>query len=358
MRHVVLGLAILFFFASTVLAQQPTGQAELRGSVPRQPFIRYETTDEIERTITFYISEDVRKDKSEALPPAVWVQGSGFGCVFQEIVGPDGESRIAGVTGHSAAHDAGRGRVRMILVDKPGVDYLDKPEHPGSAVGSPLEFREQHTVDRWAAAIEAAIRAAWTLEGVRNDRVLVMGHSEGGIVACRVAARMPEVSHVGVLAGEGPTQLYSLIRLIREGEFGRGDATPEQRERWLLDGWAAVLADPDSAEAMFFGHPHRRWSSFVSTSPMTELRKSDAAVFIAQGTADRAVDPSSADVLYADLLSQGRRVELLRLEGADHSFNYFDEDGAFLRSDLGLVAGRAIDLLLEDVEEDPVPADP
>jgi dipeptidyl aminopeptidase/acylaminoacyl peptidase len=43
-------------------------------------------------------------------------------------------------------------------------------------------------------------------------------------------------------------------------------------------------------------------------------------VFIAQGTADRALDPASADVLFASLAARGRDVCYSRVPEADHSF--------------------------------------
>ncbi|RNC80793.1 MAG: alpha/beta fold hydrolase [Phycisphaera sp.] len=314
-------------------------RVDLVEQVRGQPFYRYETTDEFDRIITFYISEPVGDDD---LPLVVWIQGSGFGSHFQERDG-----RVARVGGSHSVVEESRGRARVLLIEKPGTSFLDVPEQPGSAVGSPVEFREQHTLDRWAAAIEAAIRASWAVEQVSRDRVLVMGHSEGGIVSAAVAARMPEVTHVALLAGGGPTQLYSLLRLARQGAFGAPEWTADEAESWLLTGWERVLNDPESADALYLGHPHRRWSTFMTTSPAALLDQSDAFVFIGQGLEDRAVDPSSADVLYAQLLSKGRRVEQMLVKGADHSFNRF-EDGEYTGSDLGRVVKRAIDLMLED----------
>ena len=42
-------------------------------------------------------------------------------------------------------------------------------------------------------------------------RTLVIGHSEGGIVAAYVAAKLPKVTHVASLAGGGPTQLFDFV---------------------------------------------------------------------------------------------------------------------------------------------------
>ena len=311
--------------------------ARALGSVRGQPFERFETTDEFDRRVLFYLSEPV---VDVELPLVVWIQGSGYGSVFQSF-----GDRVRGVTGHSSVQRASEGLARVLLVEKVGTPYLAKPTPRGGAIDAPEVFRREHTLPRWSAAVEAAIRASWTLPGVDDSRTMVIGHSEGGVAASRVAARMEEVSHVGVLAGEGPTQLYSLIRLARSGSFDLS-GSPDEREQWVLDGWRRVLADPHSADEMFFGHPHRRWSTFCVAGPVHELRGSNAAVFIAQGLEDLAVEPTSAEVLYAELLSTGRRVELFRVERADHSFNVWQGE-ELVSSELERVAERALSFFLE-----------
>jgi pimeloyl-ACP methyl ester carboxylesterase len=75
------------------------------------------------------------------------------------------------------------------------------------------EFLRNYTPKRWAGVNIAALRAAWLLPQVDSSRTLVLGASEGGQIAARVAAHLPEVTHVAVLACGGATQLFdALIR--------------------------------------------------------------------------------------------------------------------------------------------------
>jgi acetyl esterase/lipase len=137
-----------------------------------------------------------------------------------------------------------------------------------------------------------------------------------------VAAELPQVTHAASLAGCGVTQLYDLMELSREGNFYQhAGATPGAREAALIRDWKRVLADPDSWERDFLGHPHRRWATFLRSSPMEELSRTKSRVFLAQGTADTAVSVHSFDVAVAHLLAHGRDVTWRRVEGADHSFN-------------------------------------
>src|SRR5262249_43647371 len=131
--------------------------------------------------------------------------GSGSQSVFRKA----GERVVGGYQNLLAAES--KGRVRVLVVEKPGVQYLDRPPHPGSAEKASEELLNEHTLPRWAEANGAALRAAWTLPSVDSSRTLVAGHSEGGIVAACLAAELPRVTHVASLAGGGPTQLFDFV---------------------------------------------------------------------------------------------------------------------------------------------------
>lgn len=292
------------------------------GAVEGLAWVRCTTQDRLSREITFYMTEASLKD--EKRPLVVYIQGSGGGSLF----GKRGE-RLAGMMGQSTVAKVAGERAHVLVVEKPGVAFLSQASRPGGADGADRAFREEHTLERWSEAVSAAVRGAAGLACVDRSRVLVAGHSEGGLVACRVGASNPGlVTHCAALAGGGPTQLFDLIELVRRGDFYQvPDASNEKRLELFLGEWRVVLADPMSAEKSFLGHPYRRWTTFLASSPLEELQRFDGAVFIGQGMADTAVLPASADVLYAQLLSRGKRVAYERVEGADHSFNSKGPDG-------------------------------
>ncbi|MEK6702933.1 MAG: alpha/beta fold hydrolase, partial [Planctomycetota bacterium] len=207
-----------------------------------------------------------------------------------------------------------------LVVEKPGVVFLVQPKRPGGAEEGTAEFRREHTLERWVEALNAAVKAAVTLPGIDASRVLALGHSEGGQVVCHLAAANAAVTHVAAMAGGGPTQLFDLIELARSGAMGPPQGTEEERVAWLVEQWKEVLKDSDADGKFFLGHPHRRWTSFLKSSPIEGILKSKARVFIAQGSKDTATLPASTDALYAELLAHGRDVTYERVEGGDHGF--------------------------------------
>jgi dienelactone hydrolase len=295
---------------------QPVADQQIRG----QPYTRYYTTDRFDRKITFYISDGPKTP----LPLAVYVHGSGPQPNFVESGG-----RIHGDNGHNTVADVFHGRARLVIVEKPGAEYMRWSPGSGPPPVKVLDFWREHTLERWSEAVSAAIQAARTLPFIDTKLTLVIGHSEGGLVACKLAADLPFVTHVATLAGGGINQLFDLILLTRAGEIYRYiSQDAEERVGQLLADFSDIATDPESPTKVFLGHPYRRWTSFLRSSPLQELSKTKARIYIAQGSEDHAVTPASAEVLRAGLLAIGKKVAFDYVIGGDHNFNTPDSPGA------------------------------
>lgn len=293
---------------SLVCEAQPAYDARADGAVRGQPYLAYVVRDSLARDVRFYISEP---RAGATLPIIVYVHGSGHQSHFAMQGG-----RTVPMNGHATLTDLTASSARVLIVEKPGVVLFARGDSAPTD-----EFRFEHTLDRWAEAVAAATLAAMRLAGIDTTRLLIVGHSEGGLVAARVAARIDRVTHVALLAGGGPSQLFDLVQLARSGEFFRHvSADAAEREAYVLAQWDSIRADPESPERMFFGHPYRRWASFLASSPIAELQHTRAAVYIAQGERDRVVTRTSFDSLAAVLRRGGRSPTVQLAPGADHSF--------------------------------------
>lgn len=270
-------------------------------------FSRYTTVDKLGRSITYYVATP--RAASEPLPLAVFVQGSGCDSQFMMRAGA-----IAGGY-QNLLFQAAHNRARVLVVEKPGVGFLDESKKPGTAEGCSEEFLREHTLPRWAEAVSAAVDAARALPRSDPRRVLIVGHSEGGIVAARVAAENHHVTHVASLAGGGPSQLFDFVTL----------AGARAVEVYLS--FADVQSDPESITKFWKGHPYRRWSSFLASSTLEGLARTDARIFLAHGSEDTAVPIVSFDVARAELTARGKSVTAERVDGAGHDFRKTGESG-------------------------------
>ena len=298
-------------FIQTAISSQTLYKATKDSiKVPRQPYLRYFTKDKYDRKITFYVSEVTVTEK---LPLVVYVQGSGANSHF--IIHNE---QLIPVNGHIYITESLNGKARLLIVEKPGVKYLDNPREPQKND----DFNKEHSLDKWSEAMEASIKATIRSGLADSNRILVIGHSEGGLVASNVARDLDGlVTHVANLAGGGDSQLYDLLVMARKGNFFRHiSEDPVARVQYVLDEWKKIQTDPLNTNKFFFGLSYLRWASFMQTSCLEQLEKCKANILIVQGFKDENLDPASADQLYAHLLSKGKNVTYHRLDNADHSF--------------------------------------
>lgn len=282
--------------------------------LPNLPYDKYELKTN-QDTITFYLS--VTSSKSN-LPLIVYVQGSGMNSLFTKSQ----NGQIRPEYGHMTWYNAGQEKYRILVVEKPGVKYLQS--------GPSKNFDTKFSLESFSNSIVSAINYTTQNEKIDTTKILIAGHSEGGIVASRVANLMKnKISNVAVMAGEGLSQLYSLYKFADDGTFfntkEHNMPTSEQRIKYLTDKWKDILANPKSTDKMFWGFTYLRWSSMLKTSIIDELANYNGKILIIQGTSDKAVHPENAISSYTALLSKGRQIELELIEKADHSFNISDK---------------------------------
>ena len=250
-----------------------TYRLERAGPVAGLDCERCLTVDRFGRQITFYLYSPAAANTAP-LPLVVYIQGSSCRSLFGRH--PD-SGKVITVSGHSVLPQILAKRANLLVVEKPTVEFLD----PGPGQSPPPEaYAREHTLERWSEAVAAAIRAACESPAVNARAVLVVGHSEGGQVASKVAHDLPgTVSHVAIAAGGGPTFLFDILSLARTGAyFGEVSDKPEERVQYVLDEWRKIEADPTSTEKQFFGHSWSRSCLSVSgpraprTRPSTRPR--------------------------------------------------------------------------------------
>ena len=295
-----------------------------------KPFRRYVAEGREGQSITFYLSNEPKS--SPPLPLIVWVQGTGCSSQFVSV----GGRMSRGLQG--VLYSVARGRARILAVEKPGVQFLDDPPDDGDVRACRPEFRAEFTLDRWATTITDAIQAAQKLPGVNTSKTLVIGISEGGIVAMRVSNVSPVVTHTASLSGGGPVYLFHMA------EFMRSKGLDAEKEVYAC--WTDILKDPDSATKFCWGQTYRQWSSFMKTSVIAEALKSHALLYFAHGTADTQQSIAGFDVLRAELAAKQRQAVFERIEGADHAL---DLPSQKVPEGLEAVFGRVVNWFLGDV---------
>ena len=271
------------------------------GTVDGTSFESRVIKDAAGRAITYYIS----RAKAAGAPLMLMIQGSGCARVFSSQAGGASSSIF------NLAQFGAEGRFTVIAVEKP---FSDITPAQGSAQPCSAAFHADFTADSWARALHAALADVRKTPGVSATRTLVVGGSEGAVMASLLAARDPAITDVVFISGSGTTQLFDFIAQAYRSCF---DAA--QCLKTIETTVAAVRKKPGSATDFAWGHPFKRWTSFFALDPGQLLLESRARVYIALGTADSSVPAVAQEVAVAKLLVAGRDVTVRRVADGDHS---------------------------------------
>lgn len=261
--------------------------------------------------ITYYISEFEREKK---LPLIVYIQGSGYHSLFVK----NGKN-INPTSGHINLPYLSKGKAKILIIEKPGVKFLDDIQQDKRNPN----FDKNFSLENWSERIVNTIDYVLSTENINGSKVMLLGHSEGGLVAAKVAKKMKnKVSNVCIFSGEGPSQLYSLYSFAESGLlFKEGKNNEEERIEHLLKYWKEIRKDSLSTDKFFLGFSYLRWHSFLKTSVIEELSSFKGHVLVIQGQLDVNMNPEASKILYTSLLSKGIDIKLEMIDDADHSFN-------------------------------------
>ena len=176
-------------------------------------------------------------------------------------------------------------------------------------------FRRYETRQR-RVADQIAVLSAY-LDGALELPVLLVGSSEGGVVAADVAVHDSRVTHLLMMAsGGGWTQAEEL-----EWELNHGRRVPEASNIEELHAKFAEIQSDPNGDTMWFGHPFRMWSSYLWFRSMDGLTTSSIPIFLAQGSEDQAIAGSARAM--RDGFDRLGLTNLTYVEypGLDHHFN-------------------------------------
>ena len=214
---------------------------------------------------------------------------------------PKGEPPSAGWPTVVLVHGSGpHDRDETIGPNRPFLDIARGLAAQGIAVlryekrtqARPQDFAERaytiddETTDDAVAAI-AALRAT---EGVDPKRVFVLGHSQGGMLAPRIALKAGDVAGLVLFAAPARPLLDILIEQnVRMAVLGDGKTSDAERaaiERLKLQVQTARKDGDAAAEALPMGLPASYWRSTDAVDPVVEAREAKLPMLVLQGARD------------------------------------------------------------------------
>ena len=146
---------------------------------------------------------------------------------------------------------------------------------------------------------------------IDGNRVALVGHSEGGMIAPMVAATDPALRAIALLAGTAYTGRQVMMFQNREA-IDQAPLSPAQRDSI----WATVPSRLDTLATT------NKWIGFYMThDPVATAKRVKQPVLILQGDTDHQVTPEQADTLAAAFRAGGNRaVTMKRFPETNHLF--------------------------------------
>lgn len=156
---------------------------------------------------------------------------------------------------------------------------------PQDFVGKAFGVDEETTFD--AVQAVAALRG---IDGIDPKRVFVLGHSQGGMMAPRIAAMSGHVAGIVLLAAPARSLLDIVVEQNRRlAVLDDGKTSDAERDAIVaLLAQVRAVRDPatDTAAAGILGQPVGYWRSIDAVDPVAEARRVALPMLVLQGARD------------------------------------------------------------------------
>jgi len=175
--------------------------------------------------------------------------------------------------------------------------------------------------------------------GIARDRIALVGHSEGGVIAPMVAVMHPSIAALVLMAGTAKNGVEVLKDQVAWPVESTPGLSPERRAQLRAEAVRAIETDTTANLWLRF---------FRQYEPLPTARRVRRPALILQGALDRQVTAGQADTLAAAMRAGGNRDVTVRVfPGLNHLFVPSPTDGS--PSEYASLADAAVNREVLDV---------
>lgn len=208
-----------------------------------------------------------------------------------------------------------------VTADKYGIDP-DADFEGKDNTSCPQRYHEKSTSSQRVADYQQILNSL-SLAQWWNGQLILVGGSEGGDIAARLAAQSRSDAVVLISTGGGTT-FGELVRASLIEEMERQSVPPSQ---WLdIDGmFARARANPESTEVEA-GYSYRYWADSIDLKTVDDMLKTAAPILLIQGTDDTSTPLYTARTA-VDTFIKEKRCNLTYWEKTGYNHSMVDPDG-------------------------------
>lgn len=172
--------------------------------------------------------------------------------------------------------------------------------------------------------IDAAIAVQQMAQDPRVSSVFLIGHSQGGMVAPRIAHRVPSLAGLVYLAAPArPLDQVLMAQLLwhaqRDGSVSAEESTAIDAAQSAVNR-LPTLTGTEKAEDLPLGLPAAYWLNLRGYNPVAETQDLPQRVLVLQGGRDFQVTPSEDFARWRDAFGNHPRVTLRIFPSLNHLF--------------------------------------
>ena len=223
-------------------------------------------------------------------------------------------------------------KYHVISVSKPGIPLFDtvQKDPVNFSTSYPMndEFIQRYSLEWRAAAASLIIDQAIKLLPVDKSKIVVIGHSQGGQVAPKVAVLNKKVSHVVLLNSNSLNHLYDFTLQERLAAF-KGEQSFEQTQKnidSLFADYKRIFAEPESRTKFWNEETYYRWASFSDETPLENMLKLKIPIYVIAG----GKDLWSSFVMNTDYVE----IEFLRHKKTNLTYKVYPNANHFLQDEI------------------------
>jgi len=207
----------------------------------------------------------------------------------------------------------------LLLVDKYGITPALPYNKNAERKDCPTTYLEMDSLEQRVSDILQVIKKIESTSSYRN--YLMIGGSEGAVVANAVASRSKLINATVAFNGGGRWFLDDVIHSIKKGRKESPELLTE------IEGFTSfasqIISNPE-IKIIMSGHGSRWWRSVLQFDQLKQLGKVESPLLVIQSDNDQSVSVKSTDEMMALLFKNGKQnIDYKKYAGLDHSFREF-----------------------------------
>lgn len=221
-------------------------------------------------------------------------------------------------------------KYHVILVSKPDIPLFDTVRGENGNFSYPISnhYKEKFSLEWRAEAASFVIDQAIKRLPVEKSKIVVIGHSQGGQVAPKVAVMNKKVTHVVLLNSNSLNHLYDFVlqeRLLAFKGEQSFDKTQQNIDSLFAD-YKRIFSDPENKTKMWYDETYFRWASFSDETPLENMLKLNIPIYVIAG----GKDLWSSFIMNTDYVE----IEFLRHRKTNLTYKVYPNANHFLQDEI------------------------